>query len=61
MAKKKSSDRSGVVAEMLQQGTLQLRELIAEVFKDILKGAIQTPACWKQSFITVLFKKWDPR
>eukprot|EP00973_Karenia_brevis_P000238 33040-Karenia_brevis.AAC.1 len=61
MAKNKASDRTGLVVEMLQKGSVELRNLIAEVFTDILRGKSGAPAAWKKSFVSVLYKKGDPK
>ena len=61
MAKKKAANKSGIVAEMLQYGSANLRTLIAEVFSEILRLERPAPASWKASFVTVLLKKGDPQ
>eukprot|EP00973_Karenia_brevis_P025446 3511397-Karenia_brevis.AAC.1 len=61
MAKKKGADTSGIVCEMLQSGSLSLHVCIATMFTKILQGSWEPPISWKKSFITVLYKKGDPK
>lgn len=61
MARKKAGDQAGIIVEMLQHGSAHLRTVIAELFTDILKEGTATPASWKKSFVTVLYKKGDPQ
>eukprot|EP00973_Karenia_brevis_P079716 11061442-Karenia_brevis.AAC.1 len=59
MAKRKTGDRAGIVVEMLQQGTLLLREIIAEMLTKVLQFEWPPPDSWRRSFVTVLYKKGD--
>ena len=61
MAKKKAGDRSGLVAEMLQHGPQQLQSVIAIFFTKLIRCEWEIPSKWKVSFVTVLFKKGDPK
>ena len=60
MARKKTGDKTGIGVEMLQHGSAHLRTVIAELFTDILKEGTATPASWKNSFVTVFYKKREP-
>ena len=57
----KSSDSSGIVAEMLKFGGQSLRTIILELFNDITKSDALSPDSWKKSRLTVIFKKNDPK
>jgi hypothetical protein len=59
MAKNKASDSSGLVVEMLQDGSEMLMAMITELFNSIIGPSPVTPATWKQSCVKVLFKKGD--
>ena len=61
MAKKKSLDYHGVVAEMLQNARDGFLELIANIFGDILCRAAPPPESWKQARLKVLLKKGDAK
>eukprot|EP00973_Karenia_brevis_P004044 556699-Karenia_brevis.AAC.1 len=61
MAKKKTSDESGLVVEMLQQGGDTLRQIIAWLFTCCLQRPGQHPTKWKSSLISVLHKKGDAK
>jgi hypothetical protein len=61
MAKNKAADRSGMVAEMLHAGSQTLREVIAAMFTKVMRCEWPPPAAWKVSFVSVLFKKGDPK
>ena len=61
MAKNRSGDRTGMVAEMLQEGSQQLRTVIAYMFTLVLRGEWVAPSAWKTSYVMVLYKKGDPK
>ncbi len=61
MAKGKAADKSGIVVEMLQAGGCKLAELMATTFSQLLLDELEPPDSWKQSLITVLFKKGDAK
>eukprot|EP00973_Karenia_brevis_P084044 11661204-Karenia_brevis.AAC.1 len=61
MSKGKSSDRSGIVVEMLQCGGDLLMQYLADLFTAILEANGSKPSSWSDTFITVLFKKGDPQ
>jgi hypothetical protein len=61
MAKKKAADKSGIVVEMLQEGSEFMIELIADMFSDALQQKAIVPENWRESVIRVLFKKGDPQ
>lgn len=60
-ARKKSSDKAGIVVEMLQYGSTSLRSTVAKLFTDILTAGSGAPGSWKKSYVSVLFKKGDQR
>jgi hypothetical protein len=59
MAKRKSPDKAGIVVEMLQHGSEDLRDIIAKMFSDIMTKEKLAPEDWKKSYVIVLFKKGD--
>ena len=59
MRKKKAADQAGLVVEMLQYGSDNLFRTISLLFTALLKGDGDPPDTWKESLITVLFKKGD--
>ena len=61
MAKNKAGDKSGMVEEMLQGGSQQLRSVIAQMFTKVLRGKWVAPSAWKTSYVMVLLKKGDPK
>ena len=61
MKKNKAGDDAGLVAEMLQYGCHELRDILAQLFTRILNFGTEPPESWKQSFVTILFKKGDPK
>ena len=61
MAKKKAADKSGIVVEILQEGSEFMIELIADMFSDALQQKAIVPENWRKSVIRVLFKKGDPQ
>eukprot|EP00973_Karenia_brevis_P013523 1836509-Karenia_brevis.AAC.1 len=52
MAKRKAGDRAGIVVEMLQQSSLRVREIIAEMLTKVLKCEWPPPDNWRRSFVT---------
>lgn len=60
MTKGKAGDQAGLVVEMVQKGSTNLLHALALLFAEILSGRAQPPSIWKQSFITILFKKGEP-
>lgn len=61
MSKNKAADSTGLVIEMLQEGSDLLMQTILDIFNQLLKPAPETPTAWKESRVIVLFKKGDPR
>jgi hypothetical protein len=57
----KARDQAGLVAEMLKDGTAGLLEMVLEVFNDILLLRETCPQSWKETKITVIFKKGDTK
>lgn len=53
----KAKDQAGLIAEMLKDGSTHLLKLIVEVFNDILMLRGTPPDAWKQTKLTVNFKK----
>ena len=60
MRKGKASDRQDLVIEMFQEASDTLLELVASLFSDVLQSK-SSPEAWRQSFISVLYKKGDVR
>ena len=60
MKEGKAQDQVGIIAEMLKDGSDHLLELILDVFNDILMLRGMPPNAWKQTKLTVIFKKGDP-
>ena len=61
IAKRKASDDSGLVVDMLQEGSDTLLDIIVSVFKEILKPNPKPPEMSKASRVRVLLKKCDPK
>ena len=61
MAKNKASYATGLVVEMLQDGSSMLLQTIVDTFNDILRPYAQMPEVWRVSRVRVLFKKGDVR
>ena len=60
MKKGKAQDQVGIIAEMLKDGSDHLLDLILDVFSDVLMLRGMPPNKWKQTKLTVIFKKGDP-
>jgi hypothetical protein len=60
MKKHKAGDSAGSVAEMLQYGSQELCGILAKLFSKILRFELEPPEAWKESLISVLYKKGDP-
>ena len=54
----KASDKSGIVVEMLQHAGQGFLSVLTHVFNDILFKN-EPPKSWKESSISVMFKKGD--
>ena len=61
MSRRKASDTNGLVAELLKDGGIAIREILAQVFTDILNPESSIPSYWKQTRLKVLFKQGDPQ
>ena len=61
MKRKKAADDSGIVSELMCEGSDTLIEAIADMFTEILKPKAELPRSWRSSSIRVLFKKGDPK
>eukprot|EP00973_Karenia_brevis_P062429 8682490-Karenia_brevis.AAC.1 len=61
MTKGKAADRKGIVAEMIQMGSMLLLEHIADLFTKVLRQTAAFPSSWYESYVSVLFKKGDAR
>jgi len=59
MKRRKASDKSGVVAELLKDAGESVRRAIAMIFNDVAVRKMKPPAEWKEYRITVIFKKGD--
>ena len=60
MKKSKAGDSAGLVAEMLQYGSQELCRILAKLFSKVLRFEVEPPEAWKESLISVLYKKGDP-
>jgi len=56
----KARDERGIAAEMIKLECHELRELILEVFNDILQPGGKPPKEWSKSRLIVIFKQGDP-
>ena len=59
MKRGKAGDSHGLVAELLKDGGDSLRSAIAMLFNDVASNKAPPPEAWKESRITVIFKKGD--
>jgi hypothetical protein len=59
MGKGKCADESGIVAEIIIHGGVELATEIASIFSDVLQNRNKVPSYWKLSKISLLFKKGD--
>ena len=57
----RAKDESGIIAEMLKDGSRSLLETILEIFNDVLLFNADVPDAWRKSKIVVIFKKGDPK
>ena len=53
-------DESGVIAEMLKDGSKSLLAAIRDLFNDVLSFTQQPPDEWRKTKLIVIFKKGDP-
>lgn len=51
----------GLVVEMLKECCEDLLEVIADLFTSLLRGELDMPTSWRESTLTILFKKGDPK
>ena len=51
---RKACDSNGIAAELLKDGGQYLRELLAEVFTDIMRPCAIVPQAWKETRLKVL-------
>ena len=56
---KRAKDTAGVVAEMLKEGKEAIEDILLRLFNAILSGKADPPEAWKESIMTVLYKKGD--
>ena len=52
----KCKDTSGVVGEMFKHAGPQLREILLDLYNEVLKGSETPPQKWKESVVRVLYK-----
>jgi hypothetical protein len=57
----RAKDESGIIAEMLKDGSRSLLETILEIFNDVLLFNADVPNAWRKSKIVVIIKKGDPK
>jgi len=60
MKRGRAMDESGVIAEMLKDGSQTLLAAILDLFNDVLSLRQQPPAEWRKTKLIVIFKKGDP-
>ena len=56
----KARDKNGIAAEMIKVDCPELRDMMLEVFNDILQPEASPPSEWRQTRLVVLLKKGDP-
>ncbi|CAK0863619.1 unnamed protein product [Prorocentrum cordatum] len=56
----KWNDRSGVMAEMLKNGSDILHDRVLQLFNEVLWPESEPPEAWRQSRLVVIFRKGDP-
>ena len=59
MNRDRAKDESGIIAEMLKDGSSHLLETMLELFNDVVAFKCLPPAQWKRSKLVVIFKKGD--
>ena len=61
MKRHKAQDESGIIAEMMKDGSANLLSAILDVYNDVLLRKDTPPAHWKSTKLVVIFKKNDPK
>ena len=61
MKDSKTSDQQGVISEMPKNGDSLLRELLLDLFNDVIAAGKEAPEVWRMTRLVVIFKKGDPR
>ena len=59
MSNGKGADASGMIAEIIKFGGPDIAAELAGIYNEVLHGSEEVPAYWKNSKISVLFKKGD--
>ena len=57
----KAKDENGIIAEMLKDGSRNLREATLEIFNDVMMMNAGAPSAWKKTKLVVIFKKGSPK
>ena len=61
MKNSKAKDSAGIVAEMLKQSGLALKEAMLDIFNDVLAPDRHPPQTLKETQLIVLLKKREPK
>lgn len=61
MKRGKCADESGIIAEMLKDGSSALCECLIDLFNDVLDPEKLPPDNWKRTKLVVIFKKGAPK
>ena len=54
MKNNKASDKNGIIAEMLKQGTSRLWDMVLDLFNDIMVCGQAPPDEWKSTRLIVI-------
>lgn len=56
LKKGRCKEQAGIVVEMLKHSGIKMKQLLLDLFKELLKAQAAPPAVWKQAVITVIHK-----
>ena len=54
-------DGSGIVAEMIKEGGPKVREVLLDLYNEVLQKNAKPPTSWREVAIKVLYKSGDPQ
>ena len=55
------ADTNGAFVEMIKKGGETIRNVLLDLFNEVIKQDQQAPEQWKQNMLTIVFKKGDPK